>query len=233
MTTARHPYRRLRCLLVTYSAPLAVLVVSVVIHELRGIDFGLISRDQAQQFHAYPLVGAQSTLGGIAWISGAVVGLFTVRMLRRSGVGRREHVRFLGTLSVFVLIMGLDDVFMFHDELGPRYLNIDERPVLALYGLTVIGIAIRFHRTIARLEPGLLALGVALLAGSILVDHFQEQLDASPYRIFLEDGFKFLGIVGLSGYLVRQSWHLLGPALERSPWTSRPRLGGTAEKALN
>jgi hypothetical protein len=148
-------------------------------------------------------------LGGLAWISAAVVAFVTVAVLRRTGKGRQERTWFLLGMGVFTLVMGVDDIFLLHDGLGPRYLGIDERPFLLAYGVLIVAVVVRFRRTILRLEPLLLALAVALLAASIGVDHFQEQLDGSPYRIFLEDGFKFLGIVGWGGYVIRECWLVL------------------------
>jgi hypothetical protein len=206
---------------VTYLPPLLVLVTSVALHELDGIDFGAISRDQAQEFHAYPLIGAQSTIAGLVWFSAASVSLLTVALLRRAGRGREGRTRFLAVLGLFTLIMGVDDIFMLHDELGPRYLNIDEKPFILFYIGAIVAIVVAFRRTILRLDPLLLGLAVSFLAGSVVIDHFQEQLDGSPYRLFFEDGFKFLGIVGWCGYLVRQCW--LAIVADHEP---RPLLNG-------
>jgi hypothetical protein len=209
-----------RTLLVTYLPPLLVLVISVGLHELDGVDFGAISRDQAQEFHAYPLVGAQSTIAGLVWFSAATVAFLTVALLRRAGRGGEDRTWFLAVVGLFTLIMGVDDIFMLHDELGPRYLNIDETPFILFYIIAITGILVVFRRTILRLDPLLLCLAVAFLAGSVVIDHFQEQLDGSPYRLFFEDGFKFLGIVGWCGYLVRQCWFAIVADHDRHPVSS-------------
>jgi hypothetical protein len=189
-----------------YLPAVGFLILTLVVHEARDVDFSRISRDPAQEFEAHPLTGAQSSIGGLVWIGAAVVAGLTVALLRHHGRGREERTRFLTALGALTLLLGLDDIFMLHDELGPRYLGIDERPFLAVYGLAALAIGVMFRQTLSRVEPGALALVMALFAGSLLVDFFQEGLDASPYRLFLEDGFKFLGIVGWAGYVIRQCW---------------------------
>src|SRR5689334_24947646 len=144
MTTDRRPLPAL-ALLLTYLPALAVLAVSLVLHEGKGVDFGLVSRDPSAQFNAYPLVGAQSMLGGLAWISAAVVAFVTVAVLRRTGKGRQERTWFLLGMGVFTLVMGVDDIFLLHDGLGPRYLGIDERPFLLAYGVLIVVVVVRFR----------------------------------------------------------------------------------------
>lgn len=192
----------------TYLGPLLVLFATVVIHERSGDDFAHFSRDLVQQFSASPLTGVQSTLGSIAWFSGAAIGFFAWYLLHRWG--RRDlDTRFIGAMAAFLLIMGIDDTFLLHDGLGPEFLGIDERPFIAFYGLVMVSILVGFRKVLARREPVLGGLGFLFLACSVGVDHFQEQLEGWPYRIFFEDAFKFLGIVGLAGYVVRQSLQLL------------------------
>lgn len=208
MRADRRPRSYVLGLVTIYLAPVLVLVVSVALHQARGIDFGLVSRDQSQQFDAHPLVGAQSTLGGLAWFSGAAVAFFTVAVSRRTGRAPDGERRMLAALGGALLLLGIDDIFLLHDGLGPRYLGVDERPFIAVYVLGAIGFVAAFWRVALRREPLLLALAILFLAGSVGVDHFQEQLDGSDYRIFVEDAFKFLGSVGLSGYVIRQCWRL-------------------------
>lgn len=189
-----------------YLPAVGFLILTLVVHEVRGVDFGRISRDPTQEFEAHPLTGAQSSIGGLVWIGAAVVAGLTVALQRHHGRGGERRTRFLAALGALTLLLGLDDIFMLHDELGPRYLGVDERPFLAVYALAALAIAVRFRQSLSRVEPGALVLAMAFFAASLVVDYFQEGMDASPYRLFLEDGLKFLGIVGWAGYVVRQCW---------------------------
>lgn len=189
-----------------YLPAVGFLILTLVVHEVGEVDFGRISRDPAQEFEVHPLTGAQSSIGGLVWISAAVVACLTVALQRHHGRGGEQRTRFLAAIGALTLLLGVDDIFMLHDEFGPRYLGVDERPFFAVYALAALAIGAMFWPMLSRVEPGALGLAMTFFAGSLLVDFFQEGLDASPYRLFLEDGFKFLGIVGWAGYVVRQCW---------------------------
>lgn len=208
--------------MLTYVPPLVLLAAALAAHELRGIDFGDISRDPVQQVDAVPLTGVQSTIGGVVWFCGATAGFLAVLVLRHQGLGGEDRTRFLARLSLFTLVMGVDDLFLLHDGLVPWFLGTDERPVLAFYGLCVVVLAVRYWRTVLRLEPGLLVLALGLFAGSLVIDHFQEQLGGHEYRIFFEDAFKLLGILGWASYLTRQGWFAL--TFDHIPETTLERL---------
>jgi hypothetical protein len=206
-----------RPLLAIYLPPVALLAFFLALHEVTGVDFGLISRDQAQEFthlsadaytsiKAFPLIGFQSTLSGLIWFGGFAVSLVALALLRRRGQLAEPRSRFLMAVSFLTLFLGADDIFMFHDELAPRYLKVLEQPFILFYVGSILAVLVVFRRSILAMDPVLFLLGVGCFAGSVAVDHFQESLEWWHYRIFAEDGFKFLGIVGWCGYLIRQSW---------------------------
>lgn len=223
-----HPYRvPLRFLMVTYLPALAFLAASAMLHELGGVDFGLISRDPAQEFthlnpeayhrlQAFPLIGFQSTLSGLIWFSAFGISVLALVLARHTGQLHLPTTRFLAALGVLTLALGTDDIFMIHDELAPRYLKVLEEPFMAAYVLSITAVLVVFRRTILQRDPVLFLLAIGCFGGSVVVDHFQEQLTSWPYRIFFEDGFKFLGIVGWCGYLIRQSWTVIA-----APWAVR------------
>jgi hypothetical protein len=206
-----------RWALVTYVPVLGFLALTLVLHKLTGIEFSLLSRDpvanlrllgpeETRELHGLPLMGAQSSLCGFLWFCGAVAGALGVAVLWRQGHALSAVSLYLTALSAFELWLGVDDIFMVHDELAPWLISVTEQPFVVLYLCTIIGIAGVFWRTILRRDPLLVLLAISCLGASIVVDHFQERLDVGPYRIFFEDGFKLLGAAGLSGYLIRQAW---------------------------
>jgi hypothetical protein len=231
----------------TYLPALVFLTLSVGLHVFDGIDFGLISRDPAQEFThlhpddyhrmtAFPLIGFQSTVSGLIWFTAFGICLLALALARRDGQLRTRTTAFLAAMGALTLMLGADDVFMIHDELAPRYLKVLEEPFIVLYVVSIAAVLVVFRRTILRLDPILFVLAVGCLAGSIVVDHFQEQLAWWPYRIFFEDGFKFLGIVGWCGYLIRQCWFTIITSRLASPIAAQQsprRVHALGRKARN
>ena len=102
----------------------------------------------------------------------------------------------------------LDDIFLFHEEVAPNYLHIDEKFVMATYLLLGVAFVFLNRNEILSSEYLLLLLALAMLGTSIFLDalpiddlglrYFFKRLE-----IFLEDGFKFAGIATWLIYFVR------------------------------
>lgn len=85
-------------------------------------------------------------------------------------------------------------------------MSVLEGPFTAVYVTSIVTVLVGFRRTIRQRDPLLLYLALAFLAGSVGVDLLQERLGDHQYRVFVEDGSKFLGITGVCTYHLRQAW---------------------------
>lgn len=157
-----------------------------------GMDNAYAVRDPAAVTDALWFVGIQSTVGGLLWFCGAAVCLFGGTLLRRAPDARRE-VGFLLASGLFSLWLGLDDVFMFHDELLPLA-GIPEAVPYALYLVLGALYVPRFWRVILRTKCLLLVGAGVGLGTSLIIDQFFDSH-------FFEDGTKFYGIVFWAAYL--------------------------------
>lgn len=104
-------------LLTTYVPALFFLGMSAGLHRFAGIDFGLISRDPAQEFPhltpsdyhrmtAFPLIGFQSTVSGLIWFSSFGISLLTLVLARRGGQLRARPTGFLAAMGALTLMLG-------------------------------------------------------------------------------------------------------------------------------
>lgn len=178
----------------------AVVVVSLV----RPLDPTVLLRDPLAMADLHPLSGFASNLGVLIWTGAAAVSVFGALQLRDEGADHRA-IAFLaggGLLSAMLLV---DDLFMVHEELAGRYLGAAESVVLAAQALAVGVYLVVFRRRLARSAWLPLLLAFAFFGGSVGVDLVLEDLDAwrravGRWHYLVEDGAKFLGIVGWAAY---------------------------------
>ncbi len=103
------------------------------------------------------------------------------------------------------MLLSLDDLFMFHEYIfpWPEYITFIAYGCLIIWGISV------FKHCILKTEYLILIFALSFLGISISIDAIQYRLEliiSEDWRIFLEDGFKLLGIVGWSGYFLRASF---------------------------
>jgi hypothetical protein len=198
--------RELALAVAVHLGGLALLQLLLAIGAAVGLSPGELSRDVATTARVHALTGLQSNLGVLLWWSGASVALFAGLLRWPAGDDCGRMLLWFGALTA---MLAADDLLLFHEAIAPAYLGLGEKAVLLGYGVVAAAILLRFRRTILA-GPALptLVMAFALLASSVLVDAVQDRWQ-SPWRVLVEDGFKLLGIVGWSAYLVRTAFAAL------------------------
>lgn len=191
-------WRRLWPLLATLFVPVALLLAVVAAFALKGrIPVSALMADPLAVAGDLPVyTGIVSTIEGLLWCATAAVCLFTVAVARR-----KRSTSPLGLLAAAGAVSALllaDDVFLFHDDVFPHYLGVDEAQVFAAYGVLVTLVVVAFRKTILGTDYLLLAIALGAFAMSIGVDQY-EAFDP----ILLEDGAKLVGIVTWAAYFMR------------------------------
>ena len=186
---------------IVYGLTLGALAIAALVSVYRNVPIGFVLRDPLATLHAHPLTGVLSNVGVLVWCAGAAI-CFVTQTLLREQEGQKEMRAFLLWSGLITSMLLLDDFFQFHDGLIPMYLGKGEDPVYLGYALITAWYLIRFRRVIFASEWSVLFAALAFFALSMVVDAFQEQW-SSPWRILFEDGFKLLGIVSWSSYLIR------------------------------
>lgn len=196
--------------LLGYGLAVVFLVAALLVERGTGFPSGFFSRDPALVLDAHPLIGLQSHIGVLIWFATGAVCLFSAALLWTAGADRSRS-RFLMWAGIFSIVLALDDLILLHDVLiyriGDRLepiLGVDDPPgfsELGLYTLYFVGFAAFawiYRRTLVTRHRGWLVLALVLFAASVAIDLVQHRLGAG--RLFFEDGFKLLGIVGWAVY---------------------------------
>lgn len=204
-TFAVKPIRHLGWIL-----PLGILAVVAWGSARAGLPLHDLLRDSTSVSNVPLHVGLVSYLGVLAWGVGAVVATLAAMVLWRSEPDVAMARMFLAVGCLTALLM-LDDLFLFHETIFPRYLGLAEKATLGSYGLAAGAILVRWRRLFLGFEPAFLLLALSCLGLSLVVDLFQHSLETvmGSWRILLEDGSKFVGISCWSAYFTSWSVHVL------------------------
>lgn len=140
--------------------------------------------------------GFMSQIGIIMWACVAATGLFTALILWVRG---ERGAAFALTLFAGLLHgwMALDDALLLHESVLPG-LGLRQTYILIFYMLLGVGYLLAGWRLLLRSDWWLLAIGMAAVAGSLLLD--LTVYDRSTVGVVLEDGLKFYGLAVWSAY---------------------------------
>lgn len=184
----------------TFGPAVVVLALTVAASAATGIPLATFVRDPAATLGGNPLTGIQSHVGVLVWWAAAAACFLGAALVRPHNQSDTAFLVWSGTITA---VLTLDDLFQFHEDLAVRYFGFDDRAVTLAYGVAVLIYLVRYRGTILRTDYFLLAAGLALFAASNVVDGLFTDRWPADTRIFVEDGFKLLGIAGWSSYLVR------------------------------
>ena len=150
-----------------------------------------------------------SNLGAVFWAAAAGICGFCSVLLRGKSETRYSSSFFLFACFLTLLLL-FDDLFMAHEMLSGTWLSgkwaIRERYTLGTYLVITAIFLFTFRKQIMQSEAILLASALGLFALSLGIDLLPEHILSSYLQVIedghhlLEDGAKFLGIVGWFGY---------------------------------
>jgi len=186
-------------LALVYLVALLNLALTAFVSSRTSVPLETFFRDPTFTLDGHPLTGVQSNLNVVVWCAAAATCFFAAALLKQRGDRRYSFLFWSGVITAALMI---DDFFLVHDDLAQRYLDLNDKLVLSLHGVALLAYLIVFKKVIARTELALLGLAFAFFGASTFIDVIQERWQSS-WRIFFEDGFKLLGIVSWSTYLIR------------------------------
>ena len=110
---------------------------TVLVSQITDTPMGVLANDPAEVEHYSPYVGMLSNWGVILWVAAGVICLFSAVILRhRKSFG--PQFRFLVVSGAFSLLLGVDDLYMFHDRVLPRVFHLPEVFFYLLYLLAFV-----------------------------------------------------------------------------------------------
>jgi hypothetical protein len=97
----------------------------------------------------HPFVGLVSNIGIVLWCMTAAICLYAgaLAFTQRRTAG---DVSFLIAAGLLTGLLAFDDLFLFHEWIGPRLLALNEEAILACYGILAAAYIVAFRRQIMR-----------------------------------------------------------------------------------
>ena len=110
----------------------------------------------------------------------------------------------------------LDDLFLFHETLASMYLGVNEKIIFVVLGIAVFTYLAKYRRIILKTNYSNLLLALGFLSLSVVIDSILEPWlsQIGQWEFFLEDGFKWLGIVSWCSYYIDTSFLLISKVNE-------------------
>ena len=134
--------------------------------------------------------GLLSNAGVFLWCASAAVASFAALLVD----GEEPPLgRFLAASAGMSTLFMVDDFFMLHEWVAPRFLGWSEDAAYVLYGCLFAFYAIRYRDLIRALAPGFFGFATVALAISVGIDllHAEER---SAWGYYVEEGVKLMGI---------------------------------------
>ena len=157
--------------------------------------------------------GAVSTLGLLLWSATAAVCFFTYSLLRANPDAPLG--RYIGIGGGLTMLLLLDDAYLLHEQVFPRYLGVPQSLVVVAYPVLGLLFAWTYRYVLARTHYLLFLLSVTAFAVSIGADFVMYRfLPETGALMLVEDGSKLVGIVGWAVYF----GHTCRAALAEQLW---------------
>ena len=188
-------------------------VLQTISRSSDNITLSYFTRDISSIGHLPFFAGLVSQLGGLLWSAALVVCIFTYSILKSLDPNARASRRYLFQAAILTGVLVLDDFFLFHEDIGPDYLNLSEKAIVFFYLVLSVLFMITNRKEILTTEYLILGLAFLMFGLSIFVDAADlEEFDryglffTEQFQIFLEDGFKFLGVATWLLYFARYGY---------------------------
>ena len=177
-----------------YALAAAFLGALWVVTSTTDRDFSYVSRDPSALADEKLFFGMLSQSGGLCWAMAAGIALFAAAQVGL-GLGADRRAAFLAFVGAVTAMLGVDDVFLVHENVFPDITGLPEWSLFVVYVVVLgVGLLVFRDRVLADRSPFLPA-ALALFATSIVTDVFLEGDDPSSVHFLVEDGAKFLAIV--------------------------------------
>jgi len=188
-----------RTLLISFAIAFAGIIGVYILSRIFEAPLSELTRDPSAVTDTKFYIGLLSNLGIMIWSATTTICFFGVSLLK---YGKRYHqlTNFLLFSGILSLILTLDDAFLIHETVMPSYFHIPEKGVYLGYLIFSAGYLVYFFRRILSTDYLLLTTALLFLGLSIFID---KAFPFTDIETFIEDGFKFLGIVFWLAYFSR------------------------------
>lgn len=201
----------------TFVPPVLVMAGVVVAKVRYDVPVERLTSEATTITQVPPYVGAVSALGGFGWA--AAVGMFLLGACLLYDRLERREAAFLACSALLTAYLCIDDAFTLHEAVLPAA-GIPERATYAAIGLATLAYGWFFRPEIRRSAWIFLAIAVAWLGLSVLLDEVGQAVTLSRgagIAMLAEDGAKLLGISAWVCYAALSIRGLVHPRLTTPP----------------
>ena len=164
---------------------------TVLVSKLTGSPIWKLAKDPAQVMNFPPYIGMLSNWAIMLWIATAAICLFGAVVLKKQNASY-ETRRFVTISGFLSLLLGIDDLYLFHDQVLPRMLHIREGFFYMIYMLIFLAYLLMFAAQILKYDYLLFGASFFLLVASRRVIVFIPFLSKF---MTTADMLKYFGIV--------------------------------------
>ena len=192
-------------LIIIFAATMVVLTVVILVGLQYKVQLNYFTKDPVQIMGAPFYLGFFSNIGILLWCSSAVI-CFFVRPFIPKIIENKSTRLFLLFSGLVTLLLMMDDLFLLHEEVFPKYLGIPEKGVFVIYSNILLLYALLFRESIFKSDYLILGLSFFLIGGATLIKRIPMPI---PEDSFLEDAVKLLGIICWFTYFLRLGFSLI------------------------
>lgn len=175
-----------------YMPAIILILILAIASVYLKIPFSNFTRDPMAITGGHPFLGILSNIGVMFWGFSVIVCFFSYALLK-SNKKNHDVLGFIVFGGFISLVLLLDDLFMLHEYIYPKYFGISEKIIFLSYGLIVLFYLVKFRKIIKETELSFILLASFFFSFSILVDILLKSL--LPWHHFFEDGSKLFGII--------------------------------------
>lgn len=182
-----------------------LLCIFLIIRLQNRIPIGNLTKDPLALVGKPFYFGILSQVGILVWCSCAAICFFCSVLLAKIKPSKLSSFYFTSGAITFLLL--IDDLFLIHEVVFPKYFKIPEEVVFLVYAILIFSYLLKFKQTIQNTEflPLILAFaffGLSVVVDSSLIPIPQSWLKNEGQHL-LEDGAKLIGIVSWYIYFVK------------------------------
>lgn len=189
-----------------YTFALIALGLVFILGNTYDIPFEKFTGDPAFITNSSPFIGIISNIGALMWCTTASICFYAGGLLW--SFGNKNYALFLIYSGVFTAILLIDDFFMLHDSAVYYIINHDfaQYSIYLSYAIFALWYVFNFYKVILKQNYILIGLAFFFLGISVLIDIIFESVGL---QYFIEDSFKFLGIISWMLFYIITSHQLV------------------------
>lgn len=138
-------------ILISIAVSLGGATVTVFVADLTGNPIWKLAKDPAQVMEFPPYIGLLSNWDALLWMATATICLFASLVIKNNQASFRTY-RFIFISGILSFVLAIDDIFLLHDLVLPRLLDMPEFLFYFIYVLTLGMYILFFWRDISKYE---------------------------------------------------------------------------------